>query len=357
MEETTYKNITEERNGILYYTGRILPTSAITAAGKMTAAMLDLSATTFFVPVTIHHSPIAYSIINEVHCHEEVKHSGIEITLRYVLKKTYIIHGRELVKKIKKNCQRCSYLLKKALDVTMGLTLNFNLMITPAFYVSQVDICGPFKQHSNHHRRTTIKIWFTVFYCCTTSATKIKLIVEYSSTSFLLTFSRFSCETGYPKVILVNGGCQLLKACENMSLDLYDTKYKLNENLKVDFEVCPVGAHNMHGRVERKILEIKKSMEKSYSNERLSMMLWEAAVAEIGNAINNSPIALGNRSCDFEAMDLITPTRLLMGGNNERSPEGSLEDSNDYERILKQNNKIYQFWFKNWLISPKMYQN
>ena len=225
-------------------------------------------------------------------------------------------------------------------------------MIKPAFYISKVDICGPFKEHSNHHRRTTIKIWFTVFYCCTTSATKIKLIEEYSSTSFLL-----SCETGYPKVILVNGGCQLLKACGNMSLDLYDTKYKLNENVKVDFEVCPVGAHNMHGRVVRKILEIKKSMEKSYSNERLSMMQWEAAVAEIGNAINNSPIALGNISCDSEAMDLITPTRLLMGGNNERSSEGSLEDSNNYDRILKQSNKIYQSWFKNWLISPKTCQN
>ena len=70
--------------------------------------------------------------------------------------------------------------------------------------------------------------------------------------------------------------------------------------------VCPVGAYNMHGRVERKILEIKKSMEKSYSNEQLSMMQWETVVAEIGNAINNLPIALGNISGDFEAMDLIT---------------------------------------------------
>ena len=97
MKETTYKNITEERNGILYYTGRILPTSAITVAGKMTATMLDLSATTFCVPVTSHHSPIAYSIVDEAHWHEEVKHSGIETTLCYVLKKTYIIHGCELV--------------------------------------------------------------------------------------------------------------------------------------------------------------------------------------------------------------------------------------------------------------------
>ena len=89
---------------------------------------------------------------------------------------------------------------------------------------------------------------------------------DYSSASFLIAFSKFSCETGYPKVPLVDGACQLLKACGNMSLDSYDIKYKLNENVKVDFEVCPVSAHNMYGRVERKILEIKESMEKSYSN-------------------------------------------------------------------------------------------
>ena len=141
-----------------------------------------------------------------------------------------------------------------------------------------------------------------------------------------------------------------------MSLGCYDIKYKLNKNAKVDFEVCPVGAHNMRGRVERKILKINKSMEKSYSNERLSMMQWETAVVEIGNAINNSPNVLGNISGNFEAIDLITPNRLLMGRNNKRSPEGSLKVSNDYDRIIKQDNNIYQFWFKNRLISyvPKL---
>ena len=96
-------------------------------------------------------------------------------------------------------------------------------------------------------------------------------------------------------------------------------------------------------------------MEKSYSNEQLSIMQWET-VAEIDNAINNLAIALGNISGDFEPMDLITRNRLLMRRNNERSPEGSLEVSNDYDRIMKQNNKIHQFWFENWLIShvPKL---
>ena len=45
-----------------------------------------------------------------------------------------------------------------------------------------------------------------------------------------------------------------------------------------------------------------------------------------------------------------------MGRNKERSPEGSMKVSSDYDRIIKQNNKIYQFWFENWLIShvPKL---
>ena len=180
------------------------------------------------MPVTSYHSPVAYSIVNEVHWHKEVKHSGIETTLHYLLKKTFIIHGHELVKKFKKNCHRCKYLLKKTLDVTMCPVSNYNLMLAPAFYISQVDICGPIKAYSNHHRRTTIKIWFTVFCSCTTSATKINLMEDYSSASFLLPFSRFSCETGYPNVFLVDGGCQLLNVCENMSLDFYDIKYKLN---------------------------------------------------------------------------------------------------------------------------------
>ena len=124
FKETTYKNITEERNGILYYTGRILPTSAITAAGKITATMLDSSATSFCVPATSHHSPIAYSIANEVHWHEEVKHSGIETTLRYVLKKTYIIHGRELVKKIKRIAKDADTCLKRPL---MSLWVQYQI--------------------------------------------------------------------------------------------------------------------------------------------------------------------------------------------------------------------------------------
>ena len=52
--------------------------------------MQDLASTSFYVPVIDKNSPLAYSIINEVHWHSQV-----ETTWRYVLKTAFIIEGCE----------------------------------------------------------------------------------------------------------------------------------------------------------------------------------------------------------------------------------------------------------------------
>ena len=54
-----------------------------------------------------------------------------------------------------------------------------------------------------------------------------------------------------------------------MKLDIRDIKSRSSQNIKIDFETCPVGEYNMHGKVERKIQEVKKSIEKTMLNERL----------------------------------------------------------------------------------------
>ena len=92
-----------------------------------------------------------------------------------------------------------------------------------------------------------------------------------------------------------------------MVIDFRDLQFKLHKNYHVDLEVCPVGGHNFHGKVERRIKHIKESLENSIHNERLGVLQWETIAASISNAINNLPLALGNLKGDFEVMDLITP--------------------------------------------------
>jgi len=94
-----YKRFTKDVNGVLTYSGRILESDNIQITTPMTNAMKDLQSTTFCVHVLEKHSPISYAIINEVHWNNKVvKHSGVESTWRYVLKRAFIFEGRDAVK-------------------------------------------------------------------------------------------------------------------------------------------------------------------------------------------------------------------------------------------------------------------
>ena len=47
----------------------------------------------------------------------------------------------------------------------------------------------------------------------------------------------------------------------------------------VDFRTCPVGVHCMHGKMEREIQQIKKSMAKELDNRHLSNEMENPGVA------------------------------------------------------------------------------
>ena len=143
--------------------------------------MKDLAADTFCVPIIYQHSLLAYSLVNEVHWHSKAAmHSGVETVWRYVLKTGFIIFGRDLVKKIKTQCERCRYLRKKVIDVEIWPISKHSIAKASAFCATQADICSPFKAYSLHHKRTTIKIWLIIYCCISISTTNIKVMDDYS---------------------------------------------------------------------------------------------------------------------------------------------------------------------------------
>lgn len=168
-----------------------------------------------------------------------------------------------------------------------------------------------------------------------------------------------------PKWLLPDEGSQLVKACKEMVISFTTIKNKLMVEYGVEFETCPVGAHYVHGKVERKIQEIKKSIHKTLDNRRLSVMQWETLGLEIANSINNMPIGVGNKSANLENLDILTPNRLILGRNNDRCPSIPLELAQDYKRIVTTNNDIFNAWFNAWLVSyvpllmerPKWYES
>ena len=59
--------MSKEKDAILYYRGRILPNQDASVVARMTNVIKDLQQTSFCLPLVDKYSPMAYSIVNEVH--------------------------------------------------------------------------------------------------------------------------------------------------------------------------------------------------------------------------------------------------------------------------------------------------
>ena len=148
--------------------------------------MVDLSCKTFWVPLVDKNSPLAYSIVNEIHWHnKEARHTGVEKTLRCTMMYAYIIEGKDLIIKVRNSCVKCRLLKKEQLKVIMGPVSKYNLNIAPAFYVTQVDQLGPLESYHGPNKRTKLKIWIIVFCCCTTGAIDLKIMENYITRAFI----------------------------------------------------------------------------------------------------------------------------------------------------------------------------
>ena len=256
-----------------------------------------------------------------------------------------------MVKAIKDSCTKCRLLWKDQVKVAMGPVDDSHLCIAPAFYNCQVDVVGPFDCYSNANKRAKLKLWYVVFCCSTTGAVDCKVMEDYSTDAFTLAFIRFSCRYGYPGHLYPDAGSQLLKGCKDMEISFSDLQHRFSTEYGVEFHPCPVGAHYYHGKVERKIREIRKSIEKELGNQRLSIIQWETLGQQISNSINNLPIGLGNKCEALENLDLLTPNRLLLGRNNSRCPTAPLILTNDVKKIVQTNKEIFDAWFRSWLVS------
>ena len=177
-----YEKDSYEKDDIIYYTGRVL-NDDISYKCEMTEKMLDLSRDTFIVPIIDRHSPVSYAIVSQFYWEDgTVKHSGIETTIRAIMSVAHILKVQDLVKLIKKNCKRCRYILKRTVDVIMGSASKNQLCVAPPFYITQVDLDGPYKAYSIHNKRSMVKIYIATFVCCTTGTTSLKIMEGYDTT-------------------------------------------------------------------------------------------------------------------------------------------------------------------------------
>lgn len=334
-----------EKDGILFYTGRVLDEHRLDAVAKN---LIDVTPLTFVKPIVDRFSPVAYSIMTHAHV-KMTHHGGAVSTLRASRNIAFILQGRDLAAEVRSNCPYCKRYTARMVEAEMGKLNENRLKIAPAFYQSQVDLFGPFLATCEHNFRSKVKIWGVVFKCPATLAIAVYCMPGYSTECFIQAYTRFSARYGHPAKLFIDAGGQLMKACNDMEISVADLTRNVNTQYgtQVDFETCPVGGHNAHGIVERSIREVRKIFQAVFGGLKIDIMGYETAFAYISNELNSLPLCLGSRCENLEDTDLITPSRLILGRNNTRSVAG-LTTMEDPGRLLKQMEEVEKSWWAAW---------
>lgn len=339
------KNVGQEKDGVLVHNGRILPSEE----NELGGAMLDLNALSFAKPILDRYSPLSYSIMK--YCHEKLTHHGGSLhTHRKSYEFAYILFGKSLANEIRNNCIYCKRYRARTVEVEFGKVDPDRLKVAPSFTIVQIDLFGPVSARCNFGKhKSELKMWAAVYKCPVTLAVAAYCMTDYSTESFLLTLTRHIDRYGVPLKVKIDSGSQLVKAFKEANLCVADVQNLLNQETgqNIKFKECPVGGHNWNGVAERSIKSIKEVLTTVFKGRKFSPIEFETALSYACNELNSMPLCLGSKYTNLDDLDLITPSRLLLGRNNQRQPGGQLT-VREPGKMLESMENIEKSWWDVW---------
>ena len=348
---------TELKDGVLLSKGRIIEGMNFLETADLDTLNLDKLCIKTKIPVIDRYSPLAYSLAQHFHW-SIARHKGIETCLRYSLEHVHILQGMSLFKELSEECIRCKMKRGRFIKASLGPLSDKQLIVAPAFYACQVDLCGPwrvfvpgFEKETRSSKIKESKAWIFVAVCVVTGAVNLQVCELKDTGAMLEAFIRLSCEVGYPKYVMCDKESSLMNALSEIKVNLRDLSHQLYSEHGMLFETCAVGGHDQHGKVERAIKTIQESLDEvGWRNMRLHAMGIQTLCKQVENSYNNLPLGFRYDRADdnTKTLKMITPNILRIGRINSRALDGPVRLSNDTRKMLSDINEKYAVWYKLW---------
>ena len=345
-----------KRNGIFYYESRIVT--------EATIADLDLKDTFFdspdilkLLPVVRAQSEMFLAILLHVHYYVR-PHSGVETTMREICRSVWPVgNPRKVVQRVRKDCSYCRKMNKKTLELRMMNHPAARTTLSPPFYFCQADVVYGFRAQTFKNARKPMEAYALIICCILTGAVNILCLEGMSTRDILNAFERHAARYGLMAELFVDNGCQLI-ALKNASAfikpqftpEFEAARVNLQDSYGFKVNVSNPKSHQERGRIEARVRIMRSMLEKVQANTDtpLTYLQWETLFSKISVMINDLPIAKTSRSNVSDPLwDIITPNRLILGRNSNRTIEGwiSLDKGADLEHLMRKNESILNTWY------------
>ena len=99
--------------------------------------------------------------------------------------------------------------------------------------------------------------------CPTTRLINLQVVETHGASGVMSAVIRLGCEVGLPAKMFIDQDRAIMCGFKTAEFELGNLQLTLEKKHGIEFEVCPVQGHNMHGQVERVIKSVQESFKDS----------------------------------------------------------------------------------------------
>lgn len=323
--------------------------------GRVGNAELLQQKTSIILP---SNSRFTMLIIRQVH-QEQALHGGVQLTLRTLRERFWIIHARNQVSKVVNNCMVCYRTKKRLLKQRMADLPSFRTEQAKPFTFVGVDYAGPFNIKTGSLRNSPLmKGHIALFICLTTKAIHLELACDESTEEFIMVLENFIARRRIPSVIYSDNGRNFVGA-ENEIHRLYDQMLSQTNNLtrmlankRITFKRLPARASHMAGIWERAVGMVKYHIKRVMKDTKLTSRQFEHVLKQIECCLNSRPLWAHTPNADD--IEIVTPSHFwnFEPSNTLPQPDIShirLNQLSQYQHLYRLYCEFWKYWSKEYL--------
>ena len=267
-------------------------------------------------PIILHHSH-GFTKLLVLLSHYKVQHNGVKDTLTEVRASYWIVRGRQVVRKLIRDCQVCRRYEGAPYQAEAAPPLpEFRTSVDYPFSFTGVDFAGPLYVKEGTESK---KVYIALYTCGVSRAVHLDLVPDLSAEAFLRSFKRFTARFGVPREMKSDNAKTFQSASKTLSA-LFDlpevSRYMSGQGVCWSFNLEK--APWWGGFFERMVRCVKRCLKKTIHQSLLSYEELLTVLLEVEAVLNSRPLTY------VSADDLdepLTPSHLIYGKRILSCPE------------------------------------
>ncbi|XP_050293738.1 uncharacterized protein LOC126734245 [Anthonomus grandis grandis] len=291
------------------------------------------------------------------HEHFNSFHCSPQLLLARVREKFWPVSGRNIAKKVVRECILCFKFKPRFISHLMGDLPKTRVSAKGPFVDVGVDYAGPFLYKDRKGRGCrTFKCYLCVFVCLTVKAVHLELVTDLSTNKFLEAFQRFIARRGKPANIYSDNGTNFIGASNHLKelgqflkSNKNDIIRECGANLNINWHFIAAYSPHHGGIWEAAVKAAKRHLLKVLSNN-LSNLTFESLytiITQVENILNSRPLT--PLTADPNDLSALTPSQFLIGRTSGYLPYTDCRETpTNRLNELEQLEKIRQHFWDRW---------